>query len=46
MRVIIEKRARRLTVLDGEREVFRCRAGLGRVPEGAKQREGDAMLIQ
>ena len=41
MRVIIEKRARRLTVLDGEREVFRCRAGLGRVPEGSKQREGD-----
>ena len=41
MRVIIEKHERRLTVFEGEREVFRCRAALGREPEGPKQREGD-----
>ena len=41
MRVVIEKRSRRLTVLDGERELFHCRAALGREPEGPKRREGD-----
>lgn len=41
MRVIIEKRSRRLTVFDGERELFHCRAALGREPEGPKRREGD-----
>ena len=41
MRVIIEKRSRRLTVFDGEREIFHCRAALGREPEGPKRREGD-----
>ncbi len=41
MRVIIEKHERRLTVFEGEREVFRCRVALGCEPEGPKQREGD-----
>lgn len=41
MRVVIEKRSRRLTVFDGEREIFHCRAALGREPEGPKRREGD-----
>ena len=41
MRVIIEKHERRLTVFEGEREVFRCRVALGYEPEGPKQREGD-----
>ena len=41
MRVIIEKHERRMTVFEGEREVFRCRVALGCEPEGPKQREGD-----
>ena len=41
MRAVIEKRERRLTVFDGEKEILRCRAALGREPEGPKLRQGD-----
>lgn len=41
MQIVIGKSLRRLRVLDGGREVFSCRAGLGREPVGAKQAEGD-----
>ena len=40
MRAVIEKRERRLTVFDGEKEILRCRAALGREPEGPKLRQG------
>ena len=41
MKIVIHKKERTLTLLDGERTVFSCPAALGRAPEGAKQREGD-----
>ncbi len=41
MDIVIDKAARKLCVLDGERMVFGCRIALGRTPEGAKEREGD-----
>jgi len=41
MKLVITKSSRRLTLLRGEEAVFGCAVGLGRVPEGAKEAEGD-----
>lgn len=42
MRILIEKSARRLTLLDGEgKNLFSCPVALGRCPVGPKEREGD-----
>lgn len=41
MRIVVEKHSRRLTLYEGERAVFTCRAALGREPAGPKRREGD-----
>ena len=42
MKILIEKSARRLTLLDGDhRPVFSCRIALGGCPEGPKERSGD-----
>ena len=41
MRIVIEKRKRILYVLDGDIVLLRAPVGLGRVPTGAKAREGD-----
>lgn len=41
MRMVIEKAARRLTLLTNEETVLVCRVGLGRCPVGGKEREGD-----
>ena len=41
MHIIVEKALRKLSVQCGEETVFACRIALGRVPEGAKQAEGD-----
>ena len=42
MKILIEKAARRLTLLDAEGKLlFSCPVGLGRQPVGPKEREGD-----
>ncbi len=41
MRIVIEKAARRLALLDGEKTVFACPVALGSHPAGPKEREGD-----
>ena len=42
MKILIEKRKRRLTLLgDGGEALVRCPAALGRQPLGPKEREGD-----
>lgn len=42
MRIVVEKAARRLTLLsDGEQALFQCRIALGACPEGPKERAGD-----
>ncbi len=41
MRILIQKAERTLSVWDGERCLYRCAVGLGRVPTGAKCAEGD-----
>ena len=41
MRIRIEKGIRRLTIEHEGKALHRCPVGLGRVPEGAKQQEGD-----
>jgi len=41
MRVVIEKAKRTLSLWDGANEVLQARIALGRVPVGAKSREGD-----
>lgn len=41
MRLVIEKKARRLALWDGDAVQLCCRAALGRCPEGAKACEGD-----
>jgi murein L,D-transpeptidase YafK len=40
--ILVEKQARRLTLLRGDRAVKTFRVALGRDPIGAKQREGDS----
>jgi L,D-peptidoglycan transpeptidase YkuD (ErfK/YbiS/YcfS/YnhG family) len=40
-RLLVLKAARRLTLLDGDREVLSVRVGLGPAPEGPKRRRGD-----
>ena len=42
MKLIVEKSLRRLTLLDGNETILRCRVGLGRTPEGPKRAEGDS----
>ena len=39
--ILIEKSARRLTFLRGEKTLFACPVHLGGCPEGHKEREGD-----
>ncbi len=41
MRILIQKAARRLSVLEGEQTVFSCPIALGRAPVGKKTHEGD-----
>lgn len=41
MRVLIQKEMRALSLLDGDTVLLRARIALGRVPRGAKTREGD-----
>lgn len=42
MTILVEKRARRLTVTDGDgRRLFSCAVALGKNPEGPKERAGD-----
>ena len=41
MQIIICKQKRTLALLNGGEELFRCRVGLGRQPEGAKRAQGD-----
>ncbi len=40
-RLLVEKRLRRMTLFDGEKPVAVHPIGLGREPDGVKQREGD-----
>lgn len=41
MRILVEKAARRLSILEEDRMIFECRAALGRCPVGEKRAEGD-----
>lgn len=41
MWIQIEKNRRLLRLMEGEREAYRCRVGLGRCPVGPKEAEGD-----
>lgn len=41
MRILVEKAARRLSILEKDRMIFECRAALGRCPVGEKRAEGD-----
>ena len=40
-KIVVEKSARRLTLLEDGRAVLTCRAALGDHPAGAKRRSGD-----
>ena len=41
MQIVIEKAARRLTLMDGESVLCACRVALGREPIGPKRMQGD-----